>query len=244
MKTISSSPKHLTMLGNLAILVASFGSAHAGIFETHTFETFGGAASLPVPDGTPVGVSDIRTLESSIGRITGISVSLKTSGEYNGDLYAYLRHGGGGFAVLLNRSGVTASDSYGYADAGFDIVLDDAATQGDVHLYQNGQTPENGSPLTGTWAPDGRRVDPELSLDTTPRTAMLAEFLDLDGQGTWTLFLADLSGGGEIALESWGLTIEGEAGGAVPEPGAWACWAAVGLLGYAFWGRRAWARRP
>ena len=242
MKTISSSPKRLTLVGTLAILVASFGSAHAGIFETHTFETFDGAASLPVPDGTPVGVSDVRTLESAIGQITAISVSFKTSGEYNGDLYAYLRHGDGGFAVLLNRSGVTSSDSYGYADVGFDIVLDDAATLGDVHLYQDGMTPEYGSPLTGTWAPDGRRVDPELSLDTTPRTAMLAEFLNLDAKGPWTLFVSDLSGGGDIALESWGLRIEGEAGGAVPEPGAWVCWAAVGLLGYAFWGRRAQAR--
>jgi hypothetical protein len=144
--------------------------------------------------------------------IADLNVSLHLLSGYNGDLYAYLVHGSG-FSVLLNRPGRTASNSYGYADATLDVVLDDDATNGDIHLYQTNVNytllTQNGSP----WQPDARNVNPLLALDTDPRTAHLSAFNGLAPTGDWTLFVADLSGTGSSTMVSWGLQAS-----LVPEP--------------------------
>src|SRR5262249_22736292 len=44
--------------------------------------------------------------------------------------------------------------------------------------------------------------------DTSSRNAFLSSFSGLNPNGDWTLFVADLSGGGEHVLESWSLEIE------------------------------------
>jgi len=69
-----------------------------------------------------------------------------------------------------------------------------------------------GSPVTGTYTPDSAST-----LDAT--------FGGISADGTWTLFLADLSaGGGTSTLTSWGVGIS-----VVPEPVTWALIVFAGL---------------
>jgi hypothetical protein len=123
----------------------------------------------------------------------------------------------------------------GYPDPGFgpdasanSFTLDDQAAH-DVHLYRTFSYTLNGSgQLTGQWQPDGRGIDP-LSIgsafDGAARSNLLGGFNGLDGNGSWTLYLADVSSGGESTLVSWGLQIT-----TVPEPGV-ATFAGAALAG-------------
>ena len=191
-------------------------------------------SNLTIPDGNPNGVSDIRSISQSFS-ISSVSVTLNISGVandgYNGDLYAYLRHGSG-FSVLLNRPGKTDSDSFGYADNGFRIKLQDGAANGDIHTYQLTLNPAAGSPLEGLWQPDGRNVDPSIVTDLSSRSAMLSAFQNMNAHGNWTLFIADMESGGKSHLDSWGLEF-----GAVPEPAETAAFTAGSLLAFAIWKR-------
>ena len=131
--------------------------------------------------------------------ILKVTISLTISGDFNGDLYVQLTHGSG-FSVLLNRVGRTSLNEFGYGDSGMDITLSDDAAAGDVHVYRttlfgNENTPVAGM-LTGVWAPDARITDPDVVLNTDSRSATLSSFNGLDPNGTWTLFIADASGGG------------------------------------------------
>src|SRR6201999_1706051 len=108
-------------------------------------------------------------------------------GGYNGDIYAYLVGSTGGFAVLLNRTGVGGGNNFGYGDAGFNITLDDNAANGNIHYYQNILNP-NGGILTGAWAPDGENTDPNGSgVGSAPATALLSSFEGLNPNQTWQL---------------------------------------------------------
>lgn len=173
-----------------------------------------------IPDGNPVGVSaPAVTVSGVVGPIYDVQVQLNISGGFNGDLYATLAGPDGQFAVLLNRVGMTAGNSFGYGDTGFDITLDSSGSN--IHDYQSGSYTLNGSgQLTGTWAPDGRNIPPDSSPSAFDSASTAADLASMNGSipvGQWTLFLADLSGGGQSTLVSWGLTIV-----TVPEPQTWA----------------------
>src|ERR1019366_9393677 len=87
------------------------------------------------------------------------------------------------------------------------------------HPYQLGSPIFSSGQLTGTWAPDGRNIDPQSSgsvFDAASPTADLSVFNNTSANGAWTLFIADLSGGGQSTLVSWGLTVV-----TVPEPQTW-----------------------
>lgn len=206
--------RHLICLTTL--LVGSF-----SVFAQHTeFFNFPGV-NLDIPDGDPVGVVSQQTLATGIDTITDVKVTVNITGttdvdptSYNGDLYMYLQHESG-IAILMNRVGKTLSRLQGYDDeGGFDITFDDAAAN-DVHLYQDFVPVPGVLPLLGTWQPDGRFIDPDIVLDTDPRNAMLGSFaaLNLDADGEWNLYMADLFGGSEHTLNSWSLEITG-----IPEP--------------------------
>ncbi len=188
-------------------------------------ETFN--ANLAIPDGNPSGASDTQPVATTLAQITELSVSLDIAAGYNGDLYAYLRHGNQ-WAVLLTRPGRSTSDATGYADSGFRVTLSDSAANGDMHFYQLMGTPAAGQPLTGIWQPDARPVDPDL-VDNGGRTstATLSAFNGMDPNGDWTLFVADMNSGGAVVLNSWTLELTG-----VPEPQTYALVAAIGLIGY------------
>lgn len=178
-------------------------------------------ANQSIPDGSSVGIT--RTIDLSGAALNpslvSIDIALRISGDstaFAGDLYAYLVSGSGERAVLLNRIGVTASDPFGSLANGVDVVFSLSNQDGsDIHILDDvdaGLIDGDGR-LTGRWGADGRDADPALVADTTPRTAGLESFASIDPNTEWTLFVADVSGGGEAKLDYWGVNIQ-----AVPEP--------------------------
>ncbi|MBI5383957.1 MAG: Ig-like domain repeat protein [Verrucomicrobia bacterium] len=194
----------------VTVTIHGSGNQAPGVLETFSVTNL----NKPVPDGNAAGLSDHQTVNTAITEITALRVRLRVAGEFNGDLYGYVRHVRNGvtnFCVLLNRPGRTAPLPSGYGDAGFDVTFDDAAATGDIHAYRNVVVPTIGAPLAGSWRPDGRSLDPGLSLDTTPATTSLASFNGTNPNGEWTLYLADLESGGTNRLVSWALEITGRA---------------------------------
>jgi hypothetical protein len=179
---------------------------------TESFPFVGAGA---IPDGALTGVSKSETVSSSILVLTEVEVDLTLSGEFNGDLYAYLAYGSD-LAILLNRPGVTAVNPVGYADDGFNVTFkDDLLSGNDIHLYQPVQTPAPGNPLTGTWQPDARNVSPLTVDDADSRDAFLDGFNGQNPNGDWTLFVADSSAGGLHSVDAWTLRLTGDN---IPEP--------------------------
>jgi hypothetical protein len=199
-----------TILFVVLLLTAGSPRLEAQITETNSFANLNTA----IPEGDPAGMINMQTVNSAITKLLSVRVSLNVMGDFNGGLYGYLRQVQGGvtnFCVLLNRAGRTASNPWGYADCGFNALFDDAAAQGDIHIYETIATPPAGTPLTGAWQPDGRDVDPSVVLDTTPRTTHLSSFTNSNPSSQWTLFLADMSYGTTNMLVSWGLLFTGPA---------------------------------
>lgn len=151
---------------------------------------------------------DVTHPDSSI---TDVNVLLNFSGGYNADLYGYLLYDNK-TVVLLNRIGITDSNPFGNSGAGMDVTLSDGGANGDIHLASSGV-------LNGTYEADGRAISPlstGLQFDEASRQT-LSYFNGSNPNGTWTLFLADMSGGEQSQLVSWSLVID-----AVPEPITWA----------------------
>jgi len=179
------------------------------------------SGSQAIPDNNASGVAfsfNLSVPEPLV--ITNVTVDLTIAGGWNGDLYAYLSHGSG-FSVLLNRIGSTSGNPGGSGVSGMNIGLSDSYLT-DIHTALN-------SPLTGNFAPDGRSVNPFTAVDTDPRTALLGSFNGLDPNGTWTLFLADLSPLAASTIQSWTVNV----GVTVPEPGGLSLVALAVLLGVA-----------
>ena len=192
-----------------SFLILFFAAALPLPLRAQVTETYAFSSNRLAPDGNFSGLADVRVLNSAIAKVTSVTVGLNIVGEYNGDLYAYLVHSNG-FVTLLNRPGRTAANPFGYADSGFNVTFQDGAPNGDIHLYENVTTPPPGVPATGTWQPDGRKVDPSSVLDSSARTSGLTNLNGLNASGPWTLFLADLESGGTNELTQWSLTISGQ----------------------------------
>jgi subtilisin-like proprotein convertase family protein len=173
----------------------------------------GFANSGYVPDGNLTGWSDTRTISGLASPITDVSVRLEFSGGYNGDLYAYLTHGGV-LVPLLNRVGAGTGNEtsstwhFGFSTAGMNVFLSDAGSM-NIHDVAN-------PAALGVYQPDGRVASPLSgggTIGTSERVGFSA-FNGMDPNGTWTLFFADTSGGGgRTRIEAWDLQIT-----AVPEP--------------------------
>ena len=163
-------------------LLTAFG-AHGALLTINS-----GTLNAAIPDGNVNGYQSTLTFNDAyFNNVLDVDVKLNISGGYNGDLYVYLTHSSG-FSVLLNRAGRTLANPFGYGDAGFNITLDDSAAT-DIHAYGG----NGGNQLTGPWQPDARNSDPALVLQIAPRNAFLSAFNTLDPNGTWTLFVADVS---------------------------------------------------
>jgi len=198
----------------LATLAAGF--FLVGAAQADTTNTFTSVGSL-IPDNDPNGIASSTNLAGISGTVGSVVVSLDVTGGFNGDLYAYLA-GPGGFVVLLNRSGVTAGNSVGYGDSGYDVTFSDSAAY-NIHGYQADSPTITGGVLGGAWQPDGRNIDPASSGSTFDSTSPSTPLSLLNGStadGTWTLFIADMSPGGQATLVSWGLSVV-----TVPEPQTW-----------------------
>ena len=169
--------------------------------------------NLAIPDGNPTGVTSGITT-SGLGLVfSGVTITINVSGGFNGDLYAYLSYGGHS-SVLLNRIGQTGGNPFGSATAGFtSFTFSDTGTAG-IHSI----TGTAGSPLTGTYQPDGANLN--TSFTGNPN-------------GKWTLYFADMATGGgnsSPTLVNWSLDIT-----AVPEP----INVALGVFGVVFAGMAA-----
>ena len=198
----------------LGTLLASLVSANAVIYTTNWNSGF--ANGGVVPDNNFSGWSDTRTVGAiPAGTFTSLSVDLNISGGWNGDLYAYLVHSSG-FTVLLDRvgTGVSGVSAFGYGDAGMNVNL--AASGTSIHQY-GGNSTFSGVP-SGSWQTDNT-------------SGSLASILSTNPNGTWSLFVADLSGGGVSTVQSWGLQMDIVA---VPEVETWVAAALAGMFG-AFW---------
>jgi subtilisin-like proprotein convertase family protein len=214
----------LTLLTCLVGLAPFSNPAQLVIQESST-------VNAPILDGNLSGLSSSLTISTPQTQIVDVNVSLTISGTgfgaVNGDFYAYLSHAGTK-GILLNRVGRSATSSIGYDDNGLsNVTFDDAAPSGDVHQYRSTFA---GSPLTGTWAPDARDVDPANALDTDSRSALLNSFNNANPNGEWTLFIADIQTGGTARLDSWSIEVT-----AVPEPEAFGLGTGLGLLSFLIW---------
>jgi subtilisin-like proprotein convertase family protein len=202
------------------ILTAALLLASARIqAQTLVTNGFSLTPATAISDGSPVGLTEQFTVVGLTGTIADVQLQLNISGGFNGDLYAYLISPQGQMAVLLNRVGVDGSNPFGYGDAGLNITLDGAATQ-NVHFYQSGSYTLADGQLTGTWAADGRNIDPQSAFAAfagADTSAGLSLYNGLNGEnanGAWTLFIADLaSGGGTPVFNQAYLSIV-----TVPEP--------------------------
>ena len=208
----------------VALLMVALSGRAQSVETNYTFNV-----NQAIPDGSPLGLTLATNLSVTGGdgyTISNVTVNVDISGGFNGDLYAYLSGPNGGFAVLLNRVGVSNNASaFGYSDSGLNVTFTDA-TNNDIHYYQS----VPGYNLNGTgWQPDGINIDPLTNnpnaFGSAPQSAMLGSFDNQNPDGTWTLFLADLSSGGQATLVTWGLDIT-----TAPEPSTLAL-AAAGLAG-------------
>ena len=177
-----------------------------------------------VPDNNTNGWVNSTLISGQSGTIQGgsLQVSLNLTGGWNGDLYAYLVNSSGGFVVLLDRVGTGDVGGFGYGDAGMNVTLSATGENGSIHSY-GGNMVFSGIP-TGAYTPDS-------SATTTP-SGSLSSFVNPNG--TWSLFIADLNGGGVTTVQSWGLQMDIVA---VPEVETWIAAALAGAFG-AFWVNR------
>jgi subtilisin-like proprotein convertase family protein len=175
--------KHILLLGTSLALAAS---ASATIVDS--FYTPGGG----IPDANPAGVSfSHTTTTANMNNINGVNVRLNLSGGYNGDLYGYLVFQATDNAIstttiLLNRVGRTGVSDAGFATSGMDVVLSSTGPMGNIH--------DVAVPAASTFG----NVATYYQADTN---------YTHNANGTWTLFLADLSGGDQSTLLNWGLEI-------------------------------------
>lgn len=189
--------------------------------DVFSFTNIFNGQGLVIPDGEPEGVATAINVLGSNDLIAHIRLTLEVydplNNGFNGDLYVTLSHGSG-FSVLLNRVGRSTENLFGYSDSGLSLVtFDDFAPAGDVHTYRqtlfgSDSVALSGS-LTGTWQPDGRTTDPGSVLTLDARPAKLASFNGENMNGEWTLFMADMSPGGQSQLKSVKLEVT-----TVPEP--------------------------
>jgi subtilisin-like proprotein convertase family protein len=210
--------KALTKVSGLVVVALLLaGTAQAAMYN------YTGSA-YDIPDGSVMGVYSHINVGGEQNSLSHIAVTLDVSGGYNGDLYAYLSYGGA-LVPLLNRVGVgsvpATTTAFGYGDSVLHLVLTDLGANGDIHLYQQasgyaGLIADGAS----TWTPDGRNIRPDVSTPAqfdaaaSSRLAFDTTFGGMNPNGTWTLYFADVSGGGGTSrLNDWSLDIT-----AVPEP--------------------------
>jgi hypothetical protein len=177
----------------ISILVLGWAMAgHAALIINQT-------VNEALPDGNGDNVALDVNLSGFSGAIASLKVNLDINGTFNGDLYAMLSHGGQ-TVILLNRPGVSTTDTVGYGDPGLNVTFVDGAPN--IHTYES-VTGALTVPLTGTWGVDGRAVSPYLVNGTEPVTTGLSSFSGLSANGDWILVVADVSGGDLNTLVSW-----------------------------------------
>ncbi|MBA8884896.1 proprotein convertase P-domain-containing protein [Dokdonella fugitiva] len=138
------------------------------------------APALPIPDNNPAGANDTITV-SDTSEITSLTLSIKATHTYVGDLKFTLSKGAASSAVI-DRPGYTGS-GFGCGGDDIDVVLDDAAAS-PVESACNSTPPAIGGTLS-------------------PNAPGLAPFAGLSLAGTWTLNVSDNAGSDTGTLTEW-----------------------------------------
>ena len=187
----------------LGTLLATIVVANAQVYSTNWNSGFANAGV--VPDNSFSGWSDSRSVSTMpAGTLQGVAVDIQLSSGWTSDLHAYLVSGSG-FAVLLDRVG-TPGLTIGYGAGTMTVTLaDNGFNSQAITLILHGA----GANASGMFNPD----DNNAGFATTGASGSLGSFLGTSQNGTWSLFVADLSGGGVTTIQSWGLQME-----IVPEP--------------------------
>jgi len=202
-------------------MLASLVTANAVIYSTNWSTGFVNAGV--VPDNNFSGWSDSRSVNTMpAGTLMGVAVDLQLSSGWTGDLYAYLVHSSG-FVVLLDRVG-TPGAAFGYGAGNMSVTNADNGFNG---LVITANIHGGGANASGLFNPDNDNA----GTATTGASGSLGSFLGTSQNGTWSLFVADLSGGGVTTIQSWGLQMDIVA---VPEVETWVAAALAGAFG-AFW---------
>lgn len=205
--------KNRILLTGLMVLALA-GAASATIVMTDDWNI-----GQVITDGNPVGMTVSQTFSGlDTSAINDVSVRLNLTGGYNGDLYGYLvlqsADSSTMTAILLNQIGPGA---YGNSGSTINVTLSgNVDGGGSVYLGDIGSVAGTGNVTTDVgqnYTPDGNAT-------------ALGVFNTHNANGTWTLFLADLSAGSQSTLVSWGLDIS-----VVPEPTTWASMIFVTLVG-------------
>jgi subtilisin-like proprotein convertase family protein len=228
-KSRGTNPKNIIMKKLFTLLAVAMVATGA---SAQTFTT-NITVNTAIPDNNPSGLASGFNVSGLNGSIGSISLALNVTGGYNGDLFAYLT-GPGGYAALLNRTGLSAGNPNGYANTGLAVTF---ITGGpDIHTYGAGSFTTNGlGQLTGNWGADGRNISPLSTggtFDLTSRTALLDSFIGGNANGAWGLFIGDYANGDISTLLSYSLSVT-----TVPEPGT------VALLALGGFGWRSLRRR-
>ncbi len=215
------------VFGTVAALSLATASAAIVTEATRTF-----TVNLDIPDLQDPPQTFLQTVSDSlIVSLTQVQVSLNLVGTPSGSGFAsemtvFLNKDLGSSAMLLNRVGISGTDAIGQSYDGWNVTFDDNAGS-DIHLATLGS-----GVLSGTYQPDGRVLPSD-----TLRPEMLSVFNGGAGNGDWRLAIADLELGGTMRIQSWSLTLTGEAA-VVPEPSTWgAIGALVGVTGLTWWRR-------
>ena len=177
---------------------------YAGIiYDLGNVKGSGTSLNLGIPDGNPCGMVSEITVSGAGSAVSHLTVTLNVAGGCSGDLYAYLSYHGT-LVTLLNRVGTGRGDAVGSVDSGFNNVT--LGSMGsDVHWASAG-----GGALTGSYLADGRQIDPlsaTASFNANGTVTLDGSFAGVNPNGTWTLFIADLSAGGNSTLKGRSLDI-------------------------------------
>jgi subtilisin-like proprotein convertase family protein len=173
----------------IAVSLLAAAGADAAVNVSQSF-----SPDLTIPEANEAGVVDSESFTAAPagGTVSGLTLSLTTTGGYNGDLYAYLISPNGTRVTLMDLPG-TGVDGFGAESSGMNLTLDDSAATSIQNV-----TGGSGTTLTGTYQP----ADSLGAIAGSP------------ANGTWDLYFADLgSDGGSPVLEDWTLNLE-----VVPEP--------------------------
>lgn len=223
------------------LVIGLWATAVSAALITEPVRTFTVGSDIPDLQDPPL--SFLGTVnDSAILSLTDVVVGLHLVGNSTGEGFAsdmfvsLIKSPVGGpisgvdpSAILLNRAGISSTDSTGFGYDGWDVAFQNGAAGGDVHLVNHA-----GGVLTGTYEADGRSGDPA----TDPASMFLLDVFDTGaGNGDWRINVADLAASGTMRLQSWSLTLTGLT--FVPEPSTYATGLAmIGLVGARWWRQR------
>lgn len=196
--------------------VAFLGMASANAQEVTLLHSVGGV-NQTIPDrGQYVSMSLLDLANSGLGSISNVKVDLSLSSltENNpmwlGQVYASLTYGVASeeerTAVLLNRPGVSNSNSFGSSLSSLNVTFDDSAAANIFNLASG----------TGTYQADGRLgVNPYASGVAYNSGNINAGLSALNGSllesKQFSLLVADTQQGAGAKLDSWGVKVTGTA---------------------------------